>query len=247
MTCADVLYIAFREARILKRPQGECSNNELLDGLIFLNQQVDYWSARGCYCWTTNFNVYNLTSMHQPYLIGPTATAPDFPTQSPRPIRIVSANLILDTMSPAVDQPINIRDNQWWAANRVKTISTNIPTDLYYQPDIPNGSIYFWPIANFPYGVRLEILIQLQQFTDLASLVVAPPSYLAGLTLTLAEELVDIWGTEMPLNLARRAETARKALQSNNYLAPRIASADWGTFTSPAADFNYMTGTIPGL
>lgn len=248
MTCQDVLYIAFREARILHRPQGQPSPSEYADGMIFLNQQLDYWAARGCYAWTTTFNAYPLTPNHQPTLIGPGVSSPPDFILTPRPWRIVSASLILSNVSPSTEQPINIRDNAWWAAQRTKTITTNVPTDLYYEPDMPNGSLWFWPIPNYPYGVRLETLVMLQQFQNLTDAFIAPQAYCAAITLTLAEELVDLWPeTSMPPNLATRAMRARAALQSNNYLAPRIASADWGTYSQPAADFNYVSGTLPGI
>jgi hypothetical protein len=90
-------------------------------------------------------------------------------------------------------------------------------------------------------------MVQLQEFQTLDDCFIAPPAYRAAVTLTLAEELVDLWGTEMPPNLARRAMKARDALQSNNYLPPRIASADWGTSSSPRGDWNWATGTMPGI
>jgi hypothetical protein len=247
MKIRDVLYIAFRESRILKRPQGVNSDNELKDGLIFLNQQINYWAARDCYAWTTTFKAYMLTPGHHPYLIGPGLTAPDFDSQGLRPTAIVSAAVILTNSVPNVDVPINIRDNQWWANQRVKDMQSSMPTDLYYQTNYPNGELWFWPVPNFPYGVRLEGNVVLQEAQTLDDAFIAPQAYLAAITLTLAEELVDIWGTEMPGNLARRAVKARDALQSNNNLPPRISSADWGTRNSPAADFNYMTGTLPNL
>jgi hypothetical protein len=243
MKCRDVLYIAFREARILKRPQGLSSGSELADGLLFLNQQIDYWSARGCYSWTTTFQTFTLTPNHQPYLIGPNLTAPDFAAPQ-RPVKIVSANVILPG-NATTDIPIMIRDNAWWAAKSTKNQTSTFPTDLYYEPDVPNGQLWFWPIATVGYGVRLEGMVFLQQFQTLDDCFIAPPAYLAAATLTLAEELVDLWGTEMPLNLARRAMKARDALQSNNNLPPRIDSADWGTYSRARADFNYVTGTIP--
>jgi hypothetical protein len=245
MQCQDVLYIAFREARVLHRPQGKCSPSELADGLIFLNQQIDYWAARACYAWTTTFEAFTLTSGHQPHLIGPGLPSPDFAV-TPRPPRIVSASLML-TGNPGTDQPIYIRDNAWWASQRVKTIQSPVPTDLYYEPDVPNGQIWLWPVPSYPYGIRLEAIVVLQQFQSLTDVFIAPQSYLAAVALTLAEELVDLWGTEMPMNLARRAMKARDALQSNNNLAPRIASADWGTFAQPRGDFNWLTGTLPNL
>lgn len=244
MKVRDVLYISFREARILKRPQGAPSENELLDGLIYLNQQVDYWAARDCYAWTTTFTSYSLTPGHQPHLIGPGLSSPDFDAPM-RPLQIESASVILIGGNPTTDVPIRIRDNAWWSQQSVKGIQSTIPTDLYYQPDVPNGELWFWPIPNFPNGVRLETTVQVQQFETLDDTFIAPPAYLAGLSLTLAEELVDIWGTEMPVNLARRAMKARDALQINNNLPPRIGTADFGTRCAKGADFNYMTGTIP--
>lgn len=247
MTCRDVLYIAFREARILKRPQGVNSTDELTDGLIFLNQLIDYWAARGCYAYTHTFSVYTLTPGHQPHLIGPGLTAPDFAAPR-RPTSIASANIILTTSIPATDQPLTLRDSAWWAANRVKSIQSNIPTDLYYETDFPNGELFLWPIPSAAYGLRLELNVVLQQFLTLDDVFSAPQAYLSAVTLSLAEELVDIWGTEMPMNLQRRAMKARDALQSNNFLPPRIATADWGTFSRGGhggGDFNWQTGTIP--
>lgn len=247
--CGDVLYIAFREARILLRPQGKNSALELQDGLIFLNQQVDYWSARKCYAWTSTFLTYNITPMHQPHLIGPNLLSPDWatPNASARPTHLLTASLILNNTNPPVDMPMNIRDRAWWAAQRVKGIPTSVPTDVYYEADVANGQCWLWPVPTYPYGVRLEGLVTLGQFASLTDCFIAPQAYLAAVTLTLAEELSDIWGTQAPPSLSRRAMKARDALQSNNNLAPRIASADWGTFTSPSGDFNWQTGTLPGV
>jgi hypothetical protein len=212
--------------------------------MIFLNQQINYWAARGCYAWTTTFLEYTLTPGHQPHLIGPDLLAPDFQVNM-RPVRIESANLILPGPTP-VDVQVAIRDNAWWAAKAAKSVASNIPTDLYYEADYPNGQLWFWPVPTAAYDVRLEGNVVLQQFNTLDDCFIAPPAYLAAVTLTLAEELVDIWGTEMPGNLARRALKARDALQSNNNLPPRIASADYGTFSrSSCGDWNYVTGTIP--
>jgi hypothetical protein len=244
--CQDVLYIAFREARILLRPQARNSVNELQDGLIFLNQQLDYWSARACYAWTTTFFTFTLTPGHQPHLIGPGLSSPDFAVPGQRPVHIASASLILPG-APSTDLPIAMRDNAWWANQRVKSMTTTVPTDLYYEPDVANGQLWFWGVPTMPYGLRLETLITLQQFQALTDCFIAPQAYLAAITLTLAEELSDIWGTQAPPNLARRAMKARDALQSNNFLPPRIASADWGTFAHPRGDFSWATGTIPNL
>jgi hypothetical protein len=237
----DVLYIAFREARILLRPQAQDSALELADGLIFLNQLLDYWSARACYAWTTTFATFNLTAGHQPHLIGPGLTPPDFAVNQ-RPVRIHSASLVL---TGNVDHPLNIRDSDWWGAQRVKAMPTTLPTDLYYEPDVPSGQIWLWGVPTAAYPIRLESVVVLQQFATINDQFIAPPAYLRAVTLTLAEELSDIWGTTPPPGLAARAMKARDAVQSNNNLPPRISSADWGTFSSVGGDFSWATGTLP--
>jgi hypothetical protein len=243
MMLKDALYIAFREARILLRPQAVDSDNELADGLIFANQLVDLWSARSCYAYTTTFRTFNLTPGHQPHLLGPGLTAPDFAVNQ-RPARIISAALVLTDSTP-VDQPMNIRDAAWWARQRVKDLQSTVPTDLYYEADYPNGQLWIWPIPSVAYPIRLESIVTLQQFATINDPFIAPAAYLRAFTLTLAEELSDVWGTTAPPGLAGRALKARDALQSNNNLPPRISSADWGTFSQSGADFNYLTGTVP--
>lgn len=243
MTCRDLLYIAFREARVLKRPQGLNSDPELQDGMIFLNQLIDYWAARDCYAWTSSFEVYTLAPDHQPHLIGPGLAAPDFAAPE-RPGHIMSASIVLGGGS-TTDIPLGLRDSAWWAANAVKSITSTQPTDLYYDPAMPNGQLWLWPIPTSAHQIRLEGSVVLREFHSLNDTFLAPAAYRAALTLTLAEELVDIWGTEMPMNLARRAIKARDALQSNNNLPPRIASGDHGTWGGGGSDFNYVTGTMP--
>src|SRR5215472_17431665 len=132
MQCKDLLYISFREAGILKRPQAANSPAELADGLIFLNQQINYWAARHCYSWTTTFlSGLSLTPGHQPHLVGPGLVSPDFGiTGNNRPTSIESCNLVLTNTVPNVDVPIRIRDNAWWAAQRVKAIQSSIPIDV---------------------------------------------------------------------------------------------------------------------
>jgi len=251
----DVIYQAYRHARLLKRPQAGVSTSEGLDGLTFLNQIVDQWAARKCYAWATPFTEYTLTPNHQPHLLGPGLLSPDFataPAGSPRPPRIESAALILNNVTPNVDVPLNVRDAGWWANQRVKALATNVPTDVYYQPDFlgasPAGALWLWPVPTFAYGMRLQTWEQLLQFATVGTSFVAPPSYLAAAALTLAEVLGDMCPDPLcrpPPGLPARAARARAILGMNNNSSPRIASADIGMHPSGGArrgDFNYYSG-----
>jgi hypothetical protein len=244
LTLTNVLYAAAREARVIKHAGGVLNANGLADGLLIANQIVDEWAARRAYAWSDSFTLFTLTPPHNPYLIGPGLSSPDFAAAT-RPERIEQngAALVLTNISPAVDLPLNIRDADWWNNQRIKTLATNVPTDLYYEPDNPNGSLFFWPVPNFAYGVRLRLRNVLAQFALVTTVFSAPQAYLRALTLTIAEQYCAWYGLAPAPDLAMRANRARNSAQVNNIKSPRIASADFGTRgTRTTADFDYYSG-----
>jgi len=244
MLISDVLYTAFRDAHILKRPgAGLLSAAEQSDGLVYLNRILDEWQAKFPYAYASTFQSFTLTPGHAPHLIGPGLVSPDFGVNV-RPVRIDGGALILNTQTPNVDVPLNIRDKDWWNNQRVKALTTNVPTDLYYEADWPNGQLNFWPVPEFAYGVRLQTWVTLLQAASVTVAFSAPPAYFAGLSLTLAEALCQPFlNQEPPASLVERARKARLAIQGNNAQTPRIQTIDYGTRgRSKGGDFNYYTG-----
>jgi len=210
--------------------------------LRYLNRMLDQWAARMINAYNVNFSAFTLTPNHQPHLIGPNLVAPDFAVAQ-RPVRIENAAIILNNVPQPVDVPLNIRDDNWWANQRVKTITSTVPTDLYYSPDWPNGALYLWPIPTFPYGLRLETWVLISGFTSIADTVELPPGYREALMLSLAEKLARPFGKPLGEDLRSDAARARAIFQTNNAKSPRTASADYGTRgkrTVPT--FNYISG-----
>lgn len=217
-------------------------------GLQKFNDLLDEWAARKVYAWTTEFGLFTLQAGLSPHLIGPTGTATFVQTQVP--VKIVSAAFILNESSGIVDAPIiRIRDHAWWAAQQVKNLTTNVVTDLYYSPDQPNGSLFFWPVPSAGGQVRLEQLVVLAQLAALATTVILPPGYRQAFTLSLAERLCPAFEKEPSPSLMRSALLARKAIQGNNDQSPRIATADYGMPQTGGSrgrryDFNWLTGNL---
>jgi hypothetical protein len=207
-----------------------------------LNSIIDEWSARQVYAFNVGFALYTLMPNHQPHTIGPTG---DF-VVTQRPVRVEACALVLPGVT-AVDVPMNIRDDDWWAAQRVKSIATSVPTDLYYSPDEPNGSLYFWPIPTAGYQIRLETWVLLPVFADLNTTSYdLAPGYKRALTLTLAESIAPAFGPsamQIAAGIERQAIAARKAIQSNNMASPRMATRDSGMPNKVRrGGFNYYTG-----
>jgi hypothetical protein len=245
-TWKDIIFDALVEIDVYN-PNDPLLAEDAQQGARRLNRIIDSWAARKIFAFSQTFNLYTLTPNHQPTLIGPGLTSPDFatnPASAPRPTSIESISLVLNDQTPVVDLPLNRRDKAWWANQQVKPLTTNVPTDYYYQPNFPNGAIYFWPVPNYAYQARVEERTELAQVpSDLTQSFVAPQGYELASMLTLAEHSATPYGRPMPPDLPGRAARARATVQGNNAASPRIASADWGTRGKRAtADFNYFTG-----
>lgn len=241
-TAGQIVTNALLEAGIVAA--GEIpSADDATWGLQKLNDLLDEWASRKAYVYATVFEVFTFPSDTAPITIGPTGQW----EWNQVPVRIESAATILNN-GDAVDVPMRIRDAAWWANQRVKSIESNVPTDLYYEPDQPNGSLYFWPVMNINDQARLGLWMLLAQLAGLGTAMVLPPGYRQAITLSLAEALCPSFSREPSPTLVRRAMTARKAIQGNNAQSPRIATADYGMPSRGTEvrqpTFNWITGDL---
>jgi hypothetical protein len=166
-----------------------------------------------------------------------------------RPQRIEGANLIFTNSPTNVDTPIQVRDADWWNNQRVKSLTSNVPTDVYYSPAFPNGELNFWPVPNFAYGVRLELWTLLQFIANLTDTFSLPPAYQKAITLTLAEEIAPSFNQPIHPQTALSAQRARTAVQMNNDKSPRMVTTDSGQpmASGPAGkrgDFDWISGRL---
>ena len=229
-----------------------------------LNYLIDIWQAKEFYVYSYAFQLFTLVPGLSPHTIGPNPTPPaatPIPTFStgiqPCPVRIESSALILNQAPGRVDIPMNIRDHAWWAAQQVKEIQTNVPTDLFYNQNSPLGELYFWPVPNQAREVRLQYWQTVSQFQAITDPIGGPggpgtliQAYRAALMLTLAESLLPGGAKEEHPTLAGMALHARAAVFSNNAQSPRMVTQDFGMPKArrqgARGDFNWMTGSYPG-
>lgn len=219
-----------------------------------LNYLIDVWQAMRKFVWGANFQVFTFQAGVNPVIMGPSPAATPGWTVPTRPVRIESAALILNS-GTAVDLPINIRDKDWWALNQVKSIQTNVPTDLYPDYLNPDAYLYFWPVMNQGDQVRIQLWQTVTQFNTITDPIggadgpgTLPQAYRAALMLTLAESLLPGENRQAHPVLVQAALQARTAVFGNNSQPPRIRTQDSGMPRSGAirADFNWATGGRAG-
>lgn len=214
--------------------------------LRLLRRLLNGWNTNRRAVYATRFDTFTL--IPNPPLgyttIGPTG---DF-TVDQRPVSIDGANLILTPSNPAVNTPINIRDNQWWLGQTTPTLTSTYPTDLYYQPDWPDGKLFFWPMPTFAYDVQLMSRVVLDDVVTLAQAFSLPPGYQNAITLTLAEMGQRSFAKPLDASLMRDASLARALIFGSNDVTPHLITKDYGMTPShnggARADFNWLTGQV---
>lgn len=230
-TVADLCTDAAIEINLLA--PGESLDGETAQWIFRkANYLLDTWATRRSYVYTTTIDTYTLVPGLSPHTIGPTGTF----VVPQRPTKVVNATIILNNVNPPVEIPLTLRDDAWYMNDvTIKALTSQQPTDLYYSPTFPNGSLYFWPIPTIAYGTRLELWTLLSQFDSITDPIDGPsgvgtlaPGYRNALMLSLAETLLPGGAKSTHPMLAAAAANARASVFNLNSPSPRMDTCDSG-------------------
>jgi hypothetical protein len=168
------------------------TNEEAQDGLTALNALVEGFATERLLMFTSTRQLFNLTSGKQVYAIGPGAVSPDW--TAARPEYIDAAGLILFNSDPSqvIERPITVlRTDREWAAIRAKSLSSDLPTKLFYDHGYSAsgaGLVALWPNPSAANQIALYTPTAVSQFTALTQTISLPPGYARMLPYNLAVE-----------------------------------------------------------
>lgn len=245
--------------------------------LTAAQQLVDSWLLDELLVPFIRIDVYTLTAGTQYYTIGPNEVAGRVlnegnittkPIQATRPTYIQWANLLINTTSPVVRQPIEIlRDDNEWGKLRVQQIPFAIPYKLYYdkQFDPTNGFgvLYLWPGPQASYQLELFTWNQVQNFPDAVTPLAFGPGYARFIRKNLAVEIapmMQMYGKtpddngnrmrapipEMLAEVKRQAREARAELENYNAPEPAVVVDEAFQGTRGRGTFSYGSGDVRG-
>ena len=250
-TVTDILYAALLEIGVTAVGD-TLSADDSNWGLQKLQRLIDHINAQRQLIYAVEFDVYTLPILtplangdYPPVTIGPSdlIPTPNFSIVN-RPVKLVSATFILPSGTSNIDVAMNVRDQQWWANQTIKNLTSSICTDVYYEPTYPAGSLFFWPVSTIANQVRLEWWTGLAQAVSLATKLLYPQGYWEYIVTTLALNLCPSYEKQPNAILIKMQAEAKAAITENNAQAPRIRTNAGMPASSPRGrtDDNFLNG-----
>lgn len=250
----QLIYAALRDLSVIRT--GQTAPADLVDDCFeALNQLIDTWLIDQLLVYAYLADIYTLNGTQQSYTIGPSGA--DF--TAPRPTEIQDANIVLNTTSPVVRQPVQIINVDQWANIRVRQLQPAIPLMLYYDKGFSaangSGTINLWPGPQSSYELEIFTWQQLTAFPDKTTAIKFPPAYANAIRKNLAVSVAPLCmlygktsvNVSQPLAaLGEVKDQARKALaliRSYNAQAPVLALDPAFNAVNDQGGFNYLIGT----
>lgn len=186
-------------------------------GLQQLNMMLDSWSNQPQACFAITEQNFSLTVAKSRYSIG---SGGDI--NASRPIRIIEgagAAYVQDTNGN--NTPVDVVTRQDWnqIGNRSGLTQSNLPTVLFYDPQMPLGYINVWPQPNAGgYTLYFDAYLQFTDASSLTSSFTLPPGYELAIQDNLA---LMLWpfcytGKPMPPNFEKSARASLAAVKRSN-------------------------------
>jgi hypothetical protein len=173
---------------------------------------LDQWGVEELMLYQVIRETFPLTASQNPYTIG---YGGDWNTV--RPTKIVDAYLTIQTGALPVDYPMQIIGYDDYNAIRLKTLSTNFPSYLYYEPSFPLASCYIYPIcAVGNETITLTSWKPLCLINDPTCYLELPPGYWEAIVFNLAIRIAEEYQFDIRTTTVALAQNALRIIKRMN-------------------------------
>jgi len=191
-TVADTVLAAYRLAGLVPSAGALYSPSQGAEGLLALNAQLDAFKIQNYTIYALTVTDFAMIPNQQKYLLGTDATVKPPDVLMPRPPKIRAIALLYTNVSPILEIPLLLYNDQEWEAVGIKTLSTPMPTAGWYQPTVPNGTLWMYGVPQTAWSIRLYTEMVLQEVKSLTDTLVLPPGYNEAVVYNLALRLADL-------------------------------------------------------
>ena len=181
--------------------------NELLDGLVSLNDMLDSWSIDRTYVFSIKSETFNLIPGTVSYSIGQTGT---FNTD--RPNKITNVKVTINGVNYPLSQLTDRSDYD----NIAIPTNQGVPLYYYYDTPYPLGTLFLYPVINQAATITIDSLQKLSNFADLTTQYTFPSGYNRAIRTNLAIETASEDNSSILPSLMQIAMESKAAIKRLN-------------------------------
>lgn len=212
-TAADVILDALQMLGVYGAGDTVSAADQAI-GLSVLNDMLDVWSNESLASFCILEQSVSLITGQQSYTIGTGGNI-----NATRPLKILEdPGTCFVRDQNGNDYPVAVVPRDEWNLIVDKTVSSNIPDVLFYDPQFPLGVINLWGVPNIGgYTLFFDSYQQLGGFPTAATTFSFPPGYKRAVGTNLAVSLKPYFadGQLDPLILKEAAETKGSIKRTN--------------------------------
>jgi hypothetical protein len=191
--------------------EGESPSAETsTDTLSAMNQMIDSWSTERLSVFSTQDQQFTWPASTISRTLGPTG---DFIGN--RPVMLDDSTYYVDS-STGVSFGIKIINQAQYDGIAVKTVTSTYPQIIWLNMDMPNISMYVYPVPTRALEWHFIGVTELVQPATLATTLVIPPGYLRAFRYNLAVEIAAEFGVEPSPTVSRLAMASKRNIKSQN-------------------------------
>lgn len=191
------------------------------DGLDALNRILDQLKAEKLAIYTVTRTTWTLVSGTQNYTVGSGGTV-----NVARPVFVERVGYIETSTDPDTEVPLVMFTEDGWRGVVQKAATSIQPTNGYYNPTYPLGTLSLWPVPTS--STLLGVLYApaaLSEFSTLSTAVSLPPGYRELLVTSLAVRLAKPFGRPVTADMLL-ARSAAEAIVKRANFRPQDLSFD---------------------
>jgi hypothetical protein len=211
-------------------------------GLRVLDRMLNAWAADETTLAVSNRVTATIPSGTSTMTIGPLGTI-----NTQRPVWIDTINYVVPGSTPPVEVPMGRMTDQQYQALSIKTLSSSLPTQYYYQTSVTSvlGSIFFWPTVDQNVDVVLYLPAAVSEPTTLTTVLTVPPGYQDAIHYDLAYRLCGPFGRPIPDGLPQLRQNALMVMKRPNQ-EPMILGVDQALVPSYGGAYNVLSDQMTG-
>jgi hypothetical protein len=190
---------------------GETPSAEVSDSaLSALNQMLDSWSTERLSVFATQDQSITWPASTLTQTLGPTGTL-----VGNRPIELDDSSYFRDPTT-GISYGIKFINQQQYDGIAVKTVTSTYPQIMFVNYDMPNVSMFIYPVPTRALEFHFISVAELSQPAVLATDLIFPPGYLRAFKYNLACEIAPEFGIEASPTVQRVAMVSKRNLKRIN-------------------------------